>query len=435
MAIRIAQKLGLHRDPEPLGLSPFECEMRKRVWWQIIMLDAKYAMFSGLSHSFLPQCDTGPPKNLNDADLSPSDKKPYQDREGPTEMIFCLLTYRFARFLLDAPGFEGMAMVKHSVPDGNGPTEEQLAEYRRKVSVLRQDLLDILDKNSDPRAGPVHEMALALRALLIARLDELATPVELQADWGIEVHSAADTTFKAVISIFEHDAANSVAGKIPAFTWFSLLHFQSNIFLYLVGQLTRRTEGALVDRAWIQVEAVYSLHPELLDIKNKKSVTISSYVLRAWKKREEALLAQAKAQAEALAEAQTKAQAGAQPPSFVLQQPIVVIPARVEVPWYIEMLQHHRFDDPKVLGHTPGSLGTPPELFNGGVPYNGMMQMDMQMEMGAPLPQFADLFQADMMIWDPELSITPMMHPAHIPLPPPSEDYNSYRGPPMNFMG
>lgn len=440
LAVRIAQKMGLHRDPEALGLSPFECEMRRRLWWQIIMLDAKYAMFSGLSHSLLPSnCDTGPPKNLNDVDIDPSAKKPYQDREGPTEMIFCLLTYKFARFLLDAPGFEGMAMVKRSATDGNGPTEEQLNEYRRKVSVLRQDLLDILEKNSDRRAGPVHEMAVALREHLIARLDELATPVEQQSDWGIEVHSAEDNTFKVAITIFEHDSANSVGGMVPAFTWFSLLHFQIDLFLYLVGQLSRRTEGALVDRAWVQVEAVYSVHPELLDINNKKFVTVSSYVLRAWKKREQALLAQAEAQAQAQAKAQAEAQAqngGGQQPAFLFQQPIVVTPARVEVPWYIETLQRYRFDDPKVLEQTPGSLCTPPELVNGGVPYNGMMQMGMHMDMDASMPQFAEMFGADMfgadMNWSPELPLPPM-HPAHLPLPPP-EEFNPYL-PPRNFVG
>lgn len=71
--MRVAQKMGYHRDGELLGLSPFETEMRRRIWWQIIMQDAKNAMVSGLSHALLPlHWDTKSPQNVNDADLFPT---------------------------------------------------------------------------------------------------------------------------------------------------------------------------------------------------------------------------------------------------------------------------------------------------------------------------------------------------------------------------
>jgi hypothetical protein len=33
LALRIAQSLGLHRDGTKFGLSPFDTEMRRRLWW------------------------------------------------------------------------------------------------------------------------------------------------------------------------------------------------------------------------------------------------------------------------------------------------------------------------------------------------------------------------------------------------------------------
>ena len=90
----------VHRDGEMLGLKPFETEMRRRLWWQIIMLDSKYAVLSGLSHTLLPRgWDTREPKNISDVDLLPTATEPIQDHEGPTDMILVLAVFKIAKNL------------------------------------------------------------------------------------------------------------------------------------------------------------------------------------------------------------------------------------------------------------------------------------------------------------------------------------------------
>lgn len=39
LAVRLAQSLGMHRDGDALNLSPFDAEMRRRLWWGICILD------------------------------------------------------------------------------------------------------------------------------------------------------------------------------------------------------------------------------------------------------------------------------------------------------------------------------------------------------------------------------------------------------------
>lgn len=41
LAVRIAQTLGIHRDGTHFGLTPFNIEMRRRLWWQVCILDAR----------------------------------------------------------------------------------------------------------------------------------------------------------------------------------------------------------------------------------------------------------------------------------------------------------------------------------------------------------------------------------------------------------
>lgn len=39
LAVRLAQSRGIHRDGSCLKLSKFDCEMRRRLWWHICLLD------------------------------------------------------------------------------------------------------------------------------------------------------------------------------------------------------------------------------------------------------------------------------------------------------------------------------------------------------------------------------------------------------------
>ncbi|KAK4451948.1 fungal-specific transcription factor domain-containing protein [Podospora aff. communis PSN243] len=291
IVIRMAQKMGLHRDGELLGLGPFDTEMRRRVWWQIIMVDAKYAMFSGLSHTLLPRnWDTKAPKNVNDADIYPSATEPFQDRDGPTEMIFCLLTYKFAKFMVDNPGLEQMLIAPQTADMQDTPgalSEDQAKKYRHTCEMLGKELIEMLDKYCDPQAGPVHEMAIAMRKFIVDKIQELITPPKLQKEFGTEVRNSKDNTFKIAVATLEHNEQNYMSSKDRGFIWFSLLHFQPDIFLYMAGQLCHRTEGNLVERAWRQVEVVFTFHPELFDVSNKTYSTIAIFILKAWRKREE----------------------------------------------------------------------------------------------------------------------------------------------------
>lgn len=48
LALRVAQTMGLHRDPAQFGIEPCEAESRRRVWWHIVHMDGVVAMSSGL---------------------------------------------------------------------------------------------------------------------------------------------------------------------------------------------------------------------------------------------------------------------------------------------------------------------------------------------------------------------------------------------------
>jgi hypothetical protein len=125
LVVRIAQTLGIHRDGSHFKLPPFEIEMRRRLWWQVCILDARSSEDHGCDPTIVEaQFDTkmvrgcifllrictniSQPLNINDTDLHPNMTEFPKERQGFTDMTFCLLRFEvasiFRRILYIPPG-------------------------------------------------------------------------------------------------------------------------------------------------------------------------------------------------------------------------------------------------------------------------------------------------------------------------------------------
>lgn len=72
VAMRLALRIGLHRDPSKMGthFTPFEAESRRRMWCHINQLDLLASFHIGLPGTTQTiESDTLPPRNLLDEDF------------------------------------------------------------------------------------------------------------------------------------------------------------------------------------------------------------------------------------------------------------------------------------------------------------------------------------------------------------------------------
>ncbi|MBE3043514.1 fungal specific transcription factor domain-containing protein, partial [Candidatus Bathyarchaeota archaeon] len=91
IAVRVAQRMGLHRDPAAFGHSPFEVEQRRRLWWTIVAYDGRIGEMTGSTVTAISSSsDTRLPLNINDTDLYIDAKDAPVPHPGATEMLFCL---------------------------------------------------------------------------------------------------------------------------------------------------------------------------------------------------------------------------------------------------------------------------------------------------------------------------------------------------------
>ncbi|RYO78393.1 hypothetical protein DL763_009675 [Monosporascus cannonballus] len=136
LPIRLAQALGLHREACGGGggaaaprFSAYETELRRRLWWQLIVLDIRGVEDRG-SDPIVARggYDTRLPLNLDDDDFDPDTPGPLIEREGPTDMTFSLSTAQCSRIFL----------YLHYAAGGTGPhsrlpSEEETVAHAQRL--------------------------------------------------------------------------------------------------------------------------------------------------------------------------------------------------------------------------------------------------------------------------------------------------------------
>lgn len=100
---RLAVRMGYHRDPSHLkNISPFEGEMRRRIFYVVEALDLLLSFQVGLPPIIHEEdCDTGPPTNLFDTDFDQDCKSlpPPRATTDATPMLYGLCKRQMVKFL------------------------------------------------------------------------------------------------------------------------------------------------------------------------------------------------------------------------------------------------------------------------------------------------------------------------------------------------
>ncbi|OAQ81293.1 C6 transcription factor [Purpureocillium lilacinum] len=188
--LRTAIYMGLHRDPAKLpGVSPFDAEMRRRLWNTILELELQSSMASGgpplLS---LVDFDTRPPANMDDEQLEAEEPVAQPDDELTQTSLAIALRRTFAarlavlKFLNDA-----------SSPGTYTEALRLDAELRDVYKTLRRTLRGYDLDNASPN---VSFESRYIDILLLRYLSAIHTPF-----FGPSLHDVAEYAFSRRVVI------------------------------------------------------------------------------------------------------------------------------------------------------------------------------------------------------------------------------------------
>lgn len=280
VAGRIGQRIGLHRDPETLGLPPFECEIRRRLWWQTIMMDGFAEKLAGTAGTALLG-DVRRPSNLNDSDLFPGMKELPKEHEGATEMMFFLIRCQLGEFLKRSINsrstFDGvwnkLSTNATSLAVKDKAIDELEALYERKFL-----------QYCDPSIA-WHFMCSYCAKAIISMLRFIAHNPEHHTGSTAELpQSERDMLFRATVQVIGFQNMAYTTKDVQGFLWHINSHFQWKSLIYFIAELRYRTQGPEVDNAWKQVQLAYDFHPNFTKEHSRRAlpIAVGNLTLKAW---------------------------------------------------------------------------------------------------------------------------------------------------------
>lgn len=242
LTIRIAQHMGLHREGEANGLlSPFTAEMRRRVWWQICVLDTQLSE-ARAAESFLLDLffDTRMPLNVRDADLDPDMTVLPEPRKGCTEMTWSLIMFET---------FDIIRRVARMPPGNDCRKSVLIADFATKVE---EQYLVANGTKPSPLLRSTRAMFHFLHSKLLLLLHRPFRPLDRAQPLSQDVKdSLFQVCLEALESWYSMATDATFGGRSSGFRSNSLL--QPLVLVLL--QLCEGRKDSLAERAWPVVMA------------------------------------------------------------------------------------------------------------------------------------------------------------------------------------
>ncbi|RHZ46895.1 putative C6 transcription factor [Aspergillus thermomutatus] len=256
VAIRLARKMGFHRDGSFLGLSPFDTEMRRRLWWHLVHVDFRIADVLGTRPSMDLSCaDTKMPLNVDDEDLHPDMTDLPPIRNGITSISLCLIRHEIMVSLRNL-STSSPADLRWEVLLGPNITPA------KKDNIICQ-IEDHLERKylryCDP-ANPLHTFVSIMIRFCICKMKLVAhNPRQFASSPPKDPQSERDMVFANATKLLEYVTLVQGGHRgLEKYTWQIGTSALWNAMLYVLIEVRHRKTGPEVDRSWQLIGVVFS---------------------------------------------------------------------------------------------------------------------------------------------------------------------------------
>ena len=248
LAVRLAHALEIHRDGEGLLYTPFEAEMRRRLWAGIMVLDIHGVEDRGHDALILwDSYNTVSPRNINDEDISPTTTQQPEEKVGLTDIGFFLMMSD-----VDRLGQRGVLFESPRRKEAMGAMNDQQkgALITEGVELLKNKYL----AHCEP-SYPLFWLCSTLAKVMIAKawlLEQypLHAPRRPRRVNKEEVLNLATEILELTDDMDENPHA-------VAWAWWTSTWIQWQPIAFVLCQLCSLTTGPAVDRAWAIIDKTF----------------------------------------------------------------------------------------------------------------------------------------------------------------------------------
>jgi len=247
LAIRIGQRLKIHSESENKKFTVFEAEMRRRLWWAMVILDARVSEKSDHKDlSLAPTWNCKPPMNVNDSDLHTEMKFAPTISPQATELIFTAIRSELNDFIRHSTSFL----------DFSNPILEFIAAPLRLGSE-RNDLTGLANTINDKYLrycnldNPLHFVTVWTARGILARSSLMEHFSALSKSSNPQTGAHRDEGISHALRVLECDTHILASPLTKRFCWWFLhLQFPLPAYLYIAQDLKRRPFQENAKRSW-----------------------------------------------------------------------------------------------------------------------------------------------------------------------------------------
>jgi hypothetical protein len=251
VAVRIAQSLGLHRDGTTFKLSPFKTEIRRRIWWQLCLLDVRTAENHGTNQDIAQRdFDTKLPLNIEDRLLNPHSAEIAVESTKFTEMTVSLVRYEIITLL--------RCLRSQSYATGGVTYTPSSEEIDKKTEECKRRLQEKYLRYCDPKI-PLHLFTITVARMMVARMwINVHHPLQLGHAAGSTSGPIRECIFRVSLEIVRAWLCLDTERTIRQWRWAFQNYIPWQALAFILSELCIQTQGTMVDNAWTTAREAFN---------------------------------------------------------------------------------------------------------------------------------------------------------------------------------
>lgn len=273
--------MGIHSEASLAKHSVLEAEMRRRLWWALVLFDTRVCETSNHQTVTLePTWDCKIPLNVNDSDLRLEMKDPPAFQGATTDAMFAVVRSKLGDF------------VRHNTLhlDITNPVLKQIARGCggdsssgvTDISRLEEEIEDQYLKSCDPE-NPLHFMTIWTTRAQLAKWRLLEHCLSYSDTSVARTETQRDIATSYALRVLQCDTKIMASPISRGFVWLQHLYFPFPAYLQVAQDLRTRPLGKQAQQAWEILGEDYEAWSSLL--RNADSplfLIFAKLILQAW---------------------------------------------------------------------------------------------------------------------------------------------------------
>lgn len=288
IAIRIAQRMGIHSEAVLAKCTALEAEMRRRLWWSLILFDTRICEMSDYKATMLaPSWDCRIPLNVNDSDLRLEMKDLPVVQGTSTEALFIVVRSEVAEFIRNSMfylEFTNPALKPIAKDIHHGPIPEG-----GEAVALEKMIEDKYLKFCDPE-NMLHFMTIWMTRSYLAKC-RLVEHYSVYYNSSVhQTEAQCDAGISYALRMLECDTKLMASPLTKRFFWLNQLYFPMPAYIQIVQDLRRRPVSKLAEQSWEVMSTNYEARFDALYGDGSPFFRVfAKLILQAWEGREAVL--------------------------------------------------------------------------------------------------------------------------------------------------